>query len=536
MAKNITFGEDSRRAILEGVNKLADTVKVTLGPKGRNVVIQRRFGSPLITKDGVTVAREIQLENLLEDTGAQMVKEVASRTADVAGDGTTTATVLAQAVYREGAKMVAAGCSPMALKRGIDKATHLLVEKIAELSSPVDENSIAQIGTISANGDSAIGELIAEAMARVGKDGVITIEESPTFDTTLSVVEGLKFDRGFMSPYFITDAERQECVLENVLIFIYDKKISAAKDIVPLLETAIRAGQALLIICDDVDGEALPVMVLNKMKGVVKCAAVKAPGFGERRKEMLKDLAVLTGADAITEDLGLSLSSIVLDNLGVAKKVVIDKDTTTIVEGQGDTQEIKARVGQLRAQIETTVNEYDREKLQERLAKIAGGIAIVRVGAATEAELKEKKARVEDAVFATKAAVEEGTLPGGGAAFIKIQRYLAKLSLKDSDEVAGVKIIRRAIEEPLRQIVANAGEDASVVVSEVRKSQSFRFGYNAQTGKYLDLYEAGIIDPAKVTRSALQNAASIAGLLLTTEALVTEIPKPEVVEQQDLGY
>ena len=525
MAKHIAYGEESRRALLSGVNRLADAVKVTLGPKGRNVVIEKKFGSPTITKDGVTVAKEIELEDKLENTGAQMVREVASKTSDVAGDGTTTATVLAQAIFREGVKTVAAGASPMALKRGIDKAVERVVQEIHKLSKPIKGEAIAQVGTISANGDATIGQLIAEAMDKVGKDGVITVEESRTLETTLDVVEGMRFDRGYLSPYFVTDPERMEAVLEDALILIHEKKISSMKDLLPLLEQVARQGKPLLIIAEDVEGEALATLVVNRLRGTLQVCGVKAPGFGDRRKAMLQDIAILTGGKAITEDLGIKLESIQIQDLGRAKKVVVDKDNTTIVEGAGKSSEIEGRVKQIRAQIEDTTSDYDREKLQERLAKLVGGVAVIKVGAATETELKEKKARVEDAMHATKAAVEEGIVPGGGVAFIRAQKALDGLNLDNDDENIGVGIVRRALEEPLRQIVANAGWEGAVVVDKVRSDKSANFGFNAETEEYGDLMKMGVVDPTKVTRSALQNAASIAGLLLTTEAIVSEIPE-----------
>jgi chaperonin GroEL len=527
MAKNIAFGEDSRRSLLIGVNRLADAVKVTLGPKGRNVVIEKKFGSPTITKDGVTVAKEIELEDRLENTGAQMVREVASKTSDIAGDGTTTATVLAQAIFREGVKTVAAGANPMALKRGIDKAVEKAVEEIQRLSKPVKGESIAQVGTISANGDLTIGQLIAEAMDKVGKDGVITVEESRTLETSLEVVEGMQFDRGYLSPYFVTDPERMEAVLEDCFILIHEKKISSMKDLLPLLEQVARQGKPLLIVAEDVEGEALATLVVNRLRGTLQVCGVKAPGFGDRRKAMLEDIAKLTGGKAITEDLGIKLETLQITDLGRAKKVVIDKDNTTIVEGGGKGAEIEGRVRQIRAQIEDTTSDYDREKLQERLAKLVGGVAVIRVGAATETELKEKKARVEDAMHATKAAVEEGIVPGGGVAFIRAQKALEGFHLENDDENIGVGIVKRALEEPLRQIVQNAGHEGAVVVERVRSEKGANFGFNAETEEYGDMQKMGVVDPTKVTRSALQNAASIAGLLLTTEALISDIPENE---------
>jgi len=524
-AKMIVTGEESRQAILRGVNKLADAVKVTLGPKGRNVVLEKKFGSPVITKDGVTVAKEIELEDKLENMGAQMVREVASKTSDVAGDGTTTATLLAQAIFREGVKMVAAGANPMALKRGIDKAVERVVEEIKRMAKPVKGDMIAHVGTISANGDTMIGNLIAEAMKKVGKDGVITVEESKTMQTELEVVEGMQFDRGYLSPYFVTDPERMECVLEDAYILIHEKKISSMKDLLPLLEQIAKGGKPLLIIAEDVEGEALATLVVNKLRGTLQVCAVKAPGFGDRRKAMLQDIAILTGGKAITEDLGIKLENVRLEDLGRAKKIVVDKDNTTIVEGAGKPSEIEARVRQIRAQIEETTSDYDREKLQERLAKLVGGVAVIKVGAATETELKEKKARVEDAMHATKAAVEEGIVPGGGVAYIRALRALENFKLDDPDENSGVNILRRALEEPLRWIAQNAGWEGSIVVERVKAAKDENFGFNAQTEQFEDLVKAGVIDPAMVSRIALQNAASIAGLLLTTEALVSEIPE-----------
>jgi chaperonin GroEL len=524
-AKLIVHGEESRQAILRGVNKLADAVKVTLGPKGRNVVIEKKFGSPTITKDGVTVAKEIELEDKLENMGAQMVREVASKTSDVAGDGTTTATLLAQAIFREGVKCVAAGANPMALKRGIEKAVERVVEEIKKMAKPVKGDMIAHVGTISANGDTTIGNLIAEAMKKVGKDGVITVEEAKTMQTELEVVEGMQFDRGYLSPYFVTDPERMECVLEDAYILIHEKKISSMKDLLPLLEQIARSGKPLLVIAEDVEGEALATLVVNKLRGTLQVCAVKAPGFGDRRKAMLQDIAILTGGKALTEDLGIKLENVRIEDLGRAKKVVVDKDNTTIVEGAGKPADIEGRVRQIRAQIEETTSDYDREKLQERLAKLVGGVAVIKVGAATETELKEKKARVEDAMHATKAAVEEGIVPGGGVAFIRALRALEKFELEDSDENTGVNIVRRALEEPLRWIAQNAGWEGSIVVERVKNAKEENFGFNAQTEEFEDLVKAGVIDPAMVTRIALQNAASIAGLLLTTEALVSEIPE-----------
>jgi chaperonin GroEL len=524
-AKMVMHGETSRRAILEGVNTLADAVKVTLGPRGRNVVIDKKFGSPTVTKDGVTVAKEIELEDKLQNVGAQMVREVASKTSDVAGDGTTTATVLAQAIFREGLKTVAAGANPMAVQRGIQKATERAVEEIKQISKPVAGDAIAQVGTISANGDRTIGELIAEAMDKVGKDGVITVEESKTMLTELDVVEGMQFDRGYLSPYFVTNPDRMEAVLEEPLILIHEKKISSLRDLLPLLETVAREGKPLLVIAEDVEGEALATLVVNKLRGMLNVCAVKAPGFGDRRKEMLKDIATLTGGKAISEDLGVKLENVKLEDLGRAKRVVVDKDNTTIVEGAGKASDIEGRVRQIRAQIEETTSDYDREKLQERLAKLVGGVAVIRVGAATETELKEKKARVEDAMHATRAAVEEGVVPGGGVTFIRAQKALANFRLEDEDEQIGVQIVRRALEEPLRQIARNAGLEGSIVVERVRAEGNVNFGFNAATGEYEDLVRGGVIDPTKVARTALQNAASIASLLLTTEAVVAELPE-----------
>jgi chaperonin GroEL len=524
MAKQIIYGEQSRQAILRGVNQLADAVKVTLGPKGRNVVLDRKFGSPTITKDGVTVAKEIDLKDPLENMGAQMVREVASKTSDTAGDGTTTATVLAQAIYREGAKNVVAGANPMELKRGIEKAVEVVVEEIKKMKRDVKENMVAQVGTISANSDETIGRIIAEAMDKVGKDGVITVEEAKTLETSLDVVEGMQFDRGYLSPYFVTDPERMEVVLENPVILIHEKKISSMKDLLPVLEQVARLGRPLLIVAEDVEGEALATLVVNKLRGTLQAAAVKAPGFGDRRKAMLEDIAILTGGRAITEDLGIKLENIKLEDLGKAKKITIDKDNTTIVEGAGTSGSIEGRVKQIRAQIEDTTSDYDREKLQERLAKLVGGVAVIKVGAATETEMKEKKARVEDAMHATKAAVEEGIVPGGGVALVRAGRALEKLKL-EGDQKVGVEIIKRAIEEPMRWIAMNAGQEGSIVVSKVKEQKNQDEGFNAATETYEDLVKAGVIDPAKVVRSALQNASSIASLLLTTEALVSEIPE-----------
>jgi len=536
MAKQILHGEESRQAILRGVNLLADAVKVTLGPKGRNVVIEKKFGSPTITKDGVTVAKEIELRDAQENMGAQMVREVASKTSDVAGDGTTTATVLAQAIYREGVKTVAAGANPMAMKRGIEKAIAVVcgdIDKktgergkgeLDKLSKPVTGDMIAQVGTISANNDETIGHIIAEAMKKVGKDGVITVEESKTLETQLEVVEGMQFDRGYLSPYFVTDPERMEVSLENAYILIHEKKISSMKDLLPLLEQIAKSGKPLVIIAEDVEGEALATLVVNKLRGTLQVAAVKAPGFGDRRKAMLQDIATLTGGKAITEDLGIKLENVQVADLGQAKKITIDKDNTTIVEGKGKPGDVQGRVKEIRSQIDKTTSDYDREKLQERLAKLVGGVAVIKVGAATETEMKEKKARVEDAMHATRAAVEEGIVPGGGVALSRCVNALDKLKL-EGDEQIGVNIVRRALQEPLRQIAENAGEEGAIVLGKVNDSKDNNFGYNALTGEYEDLVKAGVLDPTKVVRTALQNAGSIASLMLTTEALVSEIPE-----------
>jgi chaperonin GroEL len=524
MAKQIVYGDSSRQGILRGVNSLANAVKVTLGPKGRNVILDKKFGSPTITKDGVTVAKEIELRDPLENMGAQMVKEVASKTSDIAGDGTTTATVLAQAIYREGARNVTAGANPMAIKRGIDKAVEAITIELKKMSKPVTGSMIAQVGTISANHDETIGRIIAEAMDKVGKDGVITVEEAKSMDTSLEVVEGMQFDRGYQSPYFVTDPERMEVVLENPFILVNEKKISAVKELLPLLEAVAAAGRPLLIIAEDLGGEALATLVVNKLRGTVQVAAVKAPGYGDRRKAMLEDIAVLTNGKAITEDLGLKLENVTLADLGHAKKVTVNKDNTTIVEGAGDPAAIAGRVKQLRAQIEDTTSDYDREKLQERLAKLVGGVAILKVGAATETEMKEKKARVEDAMHATKAALEEGIVPGGGVALLRASKALAHLQVADEEQI-GVNIITRAIEEPMRWIAMNAGHEGSIVVQRV-KEMNDEEGFNAQTERYENLVQAGVIDPTKVVRSAIQNAASIASLLLTTEAVISQIPEP----------
>src|ERR1700704_4967267 len=534
MAKRITYSGDARAAILRGVNKLADAVKVTLGPKGRNVVIDKKFGSPTITKDGVTVAKEIELKDALENMGAQMVREVASKTSDVAGDGTTTATVLAQAIFREGVKTVAAGANPMALKRGIDKAVERAITEIQRLSKPVRGDMIAQVGTVSANGDATIGTIIAEAMDQVGKDGVITVEESRTMETALEVVEGMQFDRGYLSPYFVTDAERMECTLENALILIHEKKISSMKDLLPLLEQVAKMGKPMLIIAEDVEGEALATLVVNKLRGTLNICAVKAPGFGDRRKAMLEDIAILTGGKVISEDLGIKLENVQVSDLGRAKKITIDKDNTTIVEGAGKQSDIEGRVKTLRAQIDETSSDYDREKLQERLAKLVGGVAVIKVGAATETEMKEKKARVEDAMHATRAAVEEGIVAGGGVALVRAAAVLDTLKL-GGDQQIGVNIVKRAIEEPMRWIATNAGHEGSIVVQRVRDMKSPEEGFNALTDKYENLVQAGVIDPTKVVRSALQNSSSIASLLLTTEALISEIPEKKDSPQSGGG-
>ena len=524
-AKQIVYSENSRQAILRGVNQLADAVKVTLGPKGRNVVLEKKFGGPTITKDGVTVAKEIELSNPLENMGAQMVREVASKTSDIAGDGTTTATILAQAIYREGVKAVAAGANPMALKRGIEKAVEVCIGEVKSMATKVsNDEKIAQVGTISANGDSTIGTIIAEAMKKVGKDGVITVEESKTMNTELQTVEGMQFDRGYLSPYFVTDADRMEVVMEDPFILIYEKKISNMKDLLPVLEQVARGGRPLLIIAEEVEGEALATLVVNKLRGTLNCAAVKAPGFGDRRKAMLEDISILTGGKAIMEDIGIKLEGVRLEDLGRAKRVTIDKDNTTIIDGAGDSAGIEGRIKQLRNQIEDTTSDYDREKLQERLAKLAGGVAVIKVGAATETEMKEKKARVEDALHATRAAVEEGIVPGGGIALLRSALALAGLKVP-GDEQIGVDIIKRSCEEPIRQISGNAGFEGAIVIEKVRENANANFGFNAASGEYEDLLAAGVIDPAKVTRSALQNAASISALMLTTEAMICEIPE-----------
>ena len=524
MAKQIVYGEESRRHILQGVNQLADTVKITLGPKGRNVVLDKKFGSPTITKDGVTVAKEIELKDPLENMGAQMVREVASKTSDIAGDGTTTATVLAQAIYREGVKNVVAGANPMEIKRGIECAVEAVVGKLQEMSTPVSGDMIGQVGTISANTDATIGTIIAEAMDKVGKDGVITVEEAKTLETSLEVVEGMQFDRGYLSPYFVTDPERMEVVLENPIILIHEKKISSMKDLLPLLEQVAKLSRPLLIIAEDIEGEALATLVVNKLRGTLHAVAVKAPGFGDRRKAMLEDIAILTNGKAITEDLGLKLENIRVEDLGTAKKVTIDKDNTTIIEGGGTQKAIEGRVKQIRAQVEDTSSDYDREKLQERLAKLVGGVAVIKVGAATETEMKEKKARVEDAMHATKAAVEEGIVPGGGVALLRGTQALDDLQT-EGDQQLGVNITRRALEEPMRWIAQNAGFEGSIVVQKVREAKDRGEGFNAQTETYENLVNAGVIDPTKVVRAALQNAGSIASLLLTTEVIIAEIPE-----------
>ncbi len=535
MAKQIVTGTNSRQAILRGVNILADAVKITLGPKGRNAVIEKKFGAPIITKDGVTVAKEIELYDPLENMGAQMVKEVASKTSDVAGDGTTTATVLAQAIFREGVKTLAAGASPMAVKRGIEKAVEVAVGEIKKLHKDVKGDMIVQVGTISANNDKQIGSIIADAMKKVGKDGVITVEESKTMETALEVVEGMQFDRGYLSPYFVTDPGRMECVLEDVRILIHEKKVSSLRELLPLLEQTTKVNQPLLIISEDIEGEALATLVVNKLRGTLQCVAVKAPGFGDRRKEMLEDIAVLTGGKAITEDLGIKLENVKVEELGRAKKVIIDKDKTTIIEGAGKANEIEGRIKQLRTQVEDATSDYDKEKLQERLAKLVGGVAVIKVGAATETELKEKKARVEDAMHATRAAVEEGIVPGGGVALLRCIPALEQLKLHD-DEAIGVNIVKRALEEPTRQIAQNAGHEGAIIVGRVRDSKEDNFGFNAETGEFGDMIKAGVIDPAKVTRLALQNAASIVALMLTTEVLIADIKEEEETAAVGAGH
>ena len=547
MAKQIVHGEESRQAILRGVNILADAVKVTLGPKGRNVVIEKKFGSPTITKDGVTVAKEIELKDSLENMGAQMVREVASKTSDVAGDGTTTATVLAQSIYREGVKTVAAGANPMAMKRGIEKAIAVVAGDIDKktgergkgeldkFSKPVTGDMIAQVGTISANNDETIGKIIAEAMKKVGKDGVITVEESKTLETQLEVVEGMQFDRGYLSPYFVTDPERMEAIQENAYILIHEKKISSMKDLLPLLEQIAKSGKPLLIIAEDVEGEALATLVVNKLRGTLQVAAVKAPGFGDRRKAMLQDIATITGGKAITEDLGIKLENVQVSDLGQAKKITIDKDNTTVVEGKGKHAEIEGRVKEIRSQVDKTTSDYDREKLQERLAKLVGGVAVIKVGAATETEMKEKKARVEDAMHATRAAVEEGIVPGGGVALARCVPSLDKLKA-EGDEQIGINVVKRALQEPLRQIAENAGEEGAIVLGRINDSKDNNFGYNALTGEYEDLVKAGVLDPTKVVRTALQNAGSIASLMLTTEALISELPEKKEAPAMPGGH
>jgi chaperonin GroEL len=536
-AKEITHGEAARRALLEGVDKLANAVKITLGPKGRNVVLEKSFGSPIVTKDGVTVAKEIELEGL-QKVGAAMLREVASKTSDVAGDGTTSATVLAQSIVREGLKNVVAGANPMSLKRGIDKAVAKAVQEIQGLSNPVTGGMISQVGAISANNDPMIGEIIAEAMNKVGKDGVITVEEAKSIETSLEVVEGMQFDRGYLSPYFVTDAERMEAVLEDCYVLLHEKKVSSMKDLLPLLEQVAKTGRPFLIIAEDVEGEALATLVVNKLRGTLQVASVKAPGFGDRRKAMLQDIGILTGGKVISEDLGIKLENVRLEDLGRAKKVTIDKDNTTIVEGAGAPEDIAGRVKQLRVQVEETTSDYDREKLQERLAKLVGGVAVIKVGAATETELKEKKARVEDAMHATKAAAEEGIVPGGGVAYLRASQALANFTLEEADEQVGVNIVRRALEEPVRQIAQNAGQEGAIIVARVAEAKDINFGFNAETEVFEDLVASGVIDPTMVTRTALQNAASIAGLLLTTEALVTEVEKddpPAAPHPPDMG-
>ena len=525
-AKEVTHGEEARRALIRGVNTLANAVKITLGPKGRNVVLEKKFGSPVITKDGVTVAKEIELEGV-EKVGAAMLREVASKTSDVAGDGTTTATVLAQAIVREGVKTVAAGANPMALKRGIDQAVATAVQEIRSLSTQIKGDMIAQVGSISANNDRNIGEIIAEAMKKVGKDGVITVEEAKSIETSLEVVEGMQFDRGYLSPYFVTDPDRMESILDDAYVLLHEKKISSMKDLLPLLEQVAKTGKPFIVVAEDVEGEALATLVVNKLRGTLNGCAVKAPGFGDRRKAMLEDIAILTGGKVISEDLGIKLENVRLEDLGRVKKVTVDKDNTTLVEGTGKPEDIAGRVKQIRSQVEETTSDYDREKLQERLAKLVGGVAVIKVGAATETELKEKKARVEDAMHATKAAAEEGIVPGGGVAFLRALSGLDNLKLTDGDEQTGVNIVRRALEEPVRQIAQNAGHEGAIIVGKVRDSKATNFGFNADTEEYGDMVEAGVIDPTMVARTALQNAASIASLLLTTEALITELPEDE---------
>ncbi len=526
MAKELKFSSEARAEILSGVNALADAVKVTLGPKGRNVVIEKSFGSPTITKDGVTVAKEIELSDKFQNMGAQMVKEVASKTSDTAGDGTTTATVLAQAIYKEGVKYVTAGASPIYVKRGIDKAVEEIVKELKKISKPIqDQKEIAQVGTISANNDETIGSIIAEAMDKVGKEGVITVEEAKSMETTLEVVEGMQFDRGYLSPYFVTDSERMECVLDNPYVLINEKKISAMKDLLPILEQIAKSGRPFIIIAEEVEGEALATLVVNKLRGTLNCCAVKAPGFGDRRKAMLEDIAVLTGGQVISEDIGVKLESITLKDLGQAKRITVDKDNTTVVDGSGSKADIEKRVKQIRAQIEESTSDYDKEKLQERLAKLIGGVAVINVGAATETEMKEKKARVEDALHATRAAVEEGIVPGGGVALLRAAKAIDKLKGANHDEESGIKIIKRAVQEPLRMIAENAGVEGSIVIDKVLSNDGASFGYNAAADKYEDLIKAGIIDPTKVERTALQNAASVSSLMLTTEAMIADKPE-----------
>ncbi len=526
-AKEIIYSENCRQAILRGVNKLAGAVKVTLGPRGRNVVLEKKFGAPTSTKDGVTVAKEIELEDPRENMGAQLVREVASKTSEVAGDGTTTATVLAQAIYREGVKAVTAGANPMDLKRGIEKAVEKAIEEIRKISKPVGGKAIAQVGTISSNNDETIGEIIAQAMDKVGKDGVITVEEAKGLETSLEIVEGMQFDRGYLSPYFVTDAERMECVLENPYILIHEKKISNMRELLPLLEQVAKSGRPLVIVAEDVEGEALATLVVNKLRGTLQVLAVKAPGFGDRRKAMLEDIAILAGGKCITEDLGIKLENLKIEDLGQAKKITADKDNTTVVEGKGKRADVEGRVKQIRAQVEETTSDYDREKLQERLAKLVGGVAVIKVGAATESEMKEKKSRVEDAMHATKAAVEEGIVPGGGIALVRAIPALEKLKEKNEDVQTGINIVRRALEEPIRQIAINAGYEGSIIVQQGKEKEKASIGFDAYAGKWVDMFEAGIIDPTKVTRTALQNAASIAALMLTTEAMVHELPEKE---------
>ncbi len=534
-AKQIVYSENSRQAILRGVNQLADAVKVTLGPKGRNVVLEKKFGGPTITKDGVTVAKEVELKDPLENMGAQMVREVASKTSDIAGDGTTTATILAQAIFREGVKSVAAGANPMALKRGIEKAVETVVEEVKKFSKPVSGDAIAQVGTISANGDATIGNIIAEAMKKVGKDGVITVEESKTMVTELQTVDGMQFDRGYLSPYFVSDPDRMEAVLEDPYILIHEKKISNMKDLLPLLEQIARAGKPLLVIAEEVEGEALATLVVNKLRGTLNACAVKAPGFGDRRKAMLEDIGVLTGGKALMEETGIKLEGVRLEDLGRAKRVTVDKDNTTIIDGAGTQKTIEGRIKQLRNQIEETTSDYDREKLQERLAKLAGGVAVIKVGAATETEMKEKKARVEDALHATRAAVEEGIVPGGGVALLRAGKSLLNLKAP-GDEQIGIDVIRRAIEEPVRQIAGNAGYEGAIVLERIRANNDSNFGFNAANGEYEDLVKSGVIDPTKVTRSALQHAASISALMLTTEAMICELPEKKAPAGPPAGH